>query len=136
MAKDFGAEGLGDLTGPPTVSKTEKKKEDPFAGYSYADYPEAYAKGMNTARGAQKAFNSDVEGMRSLYEKNKGASDPDSKTMAKRLGAGDVEALRLMQRAVNRRDKAPGMKKGGMVGSASKRADGCCVKGKTRGKIV
>lgn len=29
-----------------------------------------------------------------------------------------------------------GMKKGGMVGSASKRADGCAVKGKTRGKIV
>lgn len=27
-------------------------------------------------------------------------------------------------------------KKGGMIGSASKRADGCCVKGKTRGKIV
>ena len=25
---------------------------------------------------------------------------------------------------------------GGMVGSASKRADGCAVKGKTRGKIV
>ena len=29
-----------------------------------------------------------------------------------------------------------GMKKGGMVGSASKRADGCATKGKTRGKIV
>ena len=28
------------------------------------------------------------------------------------------------------------MKKGGMVGSASKRADGCCTKGKTRGKMV
>jgi len=27
-------------------------------------------------------------------------------------------------------------RKGGMVGSASKRADGCAVKGKTRGKIV
>jgi hypothetical protein len=26
--------------------------------------------------------------------------------------------------------------KGGMVGSASKRADGCAVKGKTRGRIV
>ena len=26
--------------------------------------------------------------------------------------------------------------KGGMVGSASKRADGCAIKGKTRGKIV
>jgi hypothetical protein len=30
----------------------------------------------------------------------------------------------------------PGMKKGGKVSSASKRADGCAVKGKTRGKIV
>ena len=29
-----------------------------------------------------------------------------------------------------------GKKKGGMVGSASKRADGCATKGKTRGKIV
>jgi len=28
------------------------------------------------------------------------------------------------------------MAKGGSVSSASKRADGCCVKGKTRGKIV
>jgi hypothetical protein len=27
-------------------------------------------------------------------------------------------------------------KKGGMVSSASKRADGCAIKGKTRGKIV
>ena len=29
-----------------------------------------------------------------------------------------------------------GYAKGGSVGSASKRADGCCVKGKTRGKMV
>jgi hypothetical protein len=28
------------------------------------------------------------------------------------------------------------MKKGGKVSSASKRADGCAVKGKTRGKMV
>jgi hypothetical protein len=30
----------------------------------------------------------------------------------------------------------PGMKKGGSVSSASKRADGIAVKGKTRGKMV
>jgi hypothetical protein len=30
----------------------------------------------------------------------------------------------------------PGMKKGGKVSSASKRADGCAVKGKTKGKMV
>ena len=29
-----------------------------------------------------------------------------------------------------------GMKKGGKVGSASKRADGCCIKGKTKGRFV
>ena len=29
-----------------------------------------------------------------------------------------------------------GYKTGGSVGSASKRADGCCIKGKTRGKMV
>jgi hypothetical protein len=36
-------------------------------------------------------------------------------------------------------DKAPQekkFKKGGSVGSASKRADGCCVKGKTKGKMI
>jgi hypothetical protein len=29
-----------------------------------------------------------------------------------------------------------GYKEGGKVSSASKRADGCCIKGKTRGKMV
>ena len=32
-------------------------------------------------------------------------------------------------------NKALGMKSGGKVSSASKRADGCAVKGKTRGKM-
>jgi hypothetical protein len=32
--------------------------------------------------------------------------------------------------------KPKGMKKGGSVSSASKRADGCATKGKTRGKFV
>jgi len=35
-----------------------------------------------------------------------------------------------------RRKQAAGMKKGGKVSSASSRADGCAVKGKTRGKMV
>ena len=30
----------------------------------------------------------------------------------------------------------PRMKKGGKVSSASKRADGCAIKGKTRGKMM
>ena len=38
--------------------------------------------------------------------------------------------------AVDAMGSVTGMKKGGKVSSASKRADGCCVKGKTRGKMV
>ena len=34
------------------------------------------------------------------------------------------------------RPQGEGMKKGGSVGSASRRADGCATKGKTRGRII
>ena len=37
---------------------------------------------------------------------------------------------------VKRLKEEVGMKKGGSVSSASKRADGCAIKGKTKGKIV
>jgi hypothetical protein len=33
-------------------------------------------------------------------------------------------------------NKMKSMKKGGSVSSASKRADGCCVKGKTKGRML
>ena len=45
-------------------------------------------------------------------------------------------ATEARKRRVQESKKELGMKKGGMVGSASKRADGCAVKGKTRGKMV
>ena len=32
--------------------------------------------------------------------------------------------------------KVPGMKKGGKVSSASSRADGCAIRGKTKGRMV
>ena len=47
--------------------------------------------------------------------------------MYKRLTASDIE---------EEKKKKVGMKKGGKVSSASKRADGIVIKGKTRGKMV
>ena len=41
----------------------------------------------------------------------------------------------MREAAAEERREARGMKKGGMV-SASKRADGCCVKGKTKGRMA
>ena len=34
------------------------------------------------------------------------------------------------------KDKPDNFKKGGSVSSVSKRADGCCIKGKTKGRMV
>jgi len=38
--------------------------------------------------------------------------------------------------AVDTMGNVTGMKKGGKVGSASKRADGCAIRGKTKGTMV
>jgi hypothetical protein len=47
------------------------------------------------------------------------------------------EAIQEAKDAADRKKiKDMGYKKGGSVSSASKRADGCCIKGKTRGKMV
>ena len=55
----------------------------------------------------------------------------------------EVEGRKVMQflkpadePTVDAMGNQTGMKKGGKVSSASKRADGCCVKGKTKGKFV
>ena len=49
------------------------------------------------------------------------------------VGMGMPAPLGIRTMAPN---SAVGMKKGGKVSSASKRADGCAVKGKTKGKMV
>ena len=43
---------------------------------------------------------------------------------------------RQMREAAERAKRQPMFKRGGSVSSASKRADGCVTKGKTRGKFV
>jgi hypothetical protein len=54
-----------------------------------------------------------------------------------RRSAAVEQAIQEMQDAKDRKKvEAMGFKKGGSVGSASKRADGCATRGKTRGKMV
>ena len=61
----------------------------------------------------------------------------------KEMAEQDAKSPDTTQAKVNRMiekikpSKEPVKKaKGGMIGSASKRADGCAIKGKTRGKMV
>ena len=42
----------------------------------------------------------------------------------------------VLEEEEKKRKAASGMKTGGKVSSASKRADGCCIKGKTKGRMV
>jgi hypothetical protein len=46
-------------------------------------------------------------------------------------GGGDLE-----KGMMGGRMKKPSYKKGGVVSSASKRADGCAIKGKTKGRMI
>lgn len=72
-------------------------------------------------------------------------SDDASESNKERQNKKAMEAARLMGMiaggptgsiAEAAARKATGYAKGGKVGSASKRADGCAIKGKTRGRIV
>jgi hypothetical protein len=59
----------------------------------------------------------------------------DVKTRETKENEELVNAVKsIPKKIVNTVKKA--FKSGGKVGSASKRADGCCVKGKTKGRMV
>ena len=97
---------------------------------------------------AKGVFDTNYESAKKDYLRGKSKEDPSIEDMSNRLGQGDEEAAGILQKAHNRADKRRnevfklkrdlGVKKakGGMVGSASKRADGIAIKGKTKGKIV
>lgn len=53
-----------------------------------------------------------------------------------KLGQEMLDRVPLRARNYDAYNQMTYMKKGGVVSSASKRADGCAVKGKTRGKFV
>jgi predicted Zn-dependent protease len=74
---------------------------------------------------AKAAFKKMKEGLLGTDEQNKDAKE--------RMRKMDEKNPNSAQAKVN---KALGMKAGGKVSSASKRADGCAVKGKTRGRMV
>ena len=65
-----------------------------------------------------------------------GAAIPGTRSFNKDADKYKEEEKRRMEEEAAMQAKVPGMKKGGKVSSASKRADGCAIRGKTRGKMV
>ena len=79
--------------------------------------------------------------LQDLKDKVMGTEEQNAKAK-KEMAEQDAKNPDTTQAKVNRmidkiKPAAPVKKaKGGMIGSASKRADGCATKGKTRGKMV
>ena len=75
-------------------------------------------------------------GRSAFANRKRGKSDAVSTPVKVASGATAVERMRNLQKQRFGEKNKYGMKKGGMVSSASKRADGIAIKGKTRGKMV
>ena len=80
--------------------------------------------GLQVIPGASGAINSFVDNF----------TGETSKKQDEKIAAleAEVAAGRKTKEQAQMEAQAPAMKKGGKVSSASKRADGCCIRGKTR----
>jgi hypothetical protein len=84
------------------------------------------------------------DGMQNLKSIGFGAAVPGLRDQVfnavNNVTASDEDQKKRIRSVLEEEDKkrksASGMKTGGKVSSASKRADGCCVKGKTKGRMV
>jgi hypothetical protein len=80
--------------------------------------------GTQMSSGAEAARDAEME-----KQYRQGSTLGEAMMSPKRVQAG-------REAAAEERREARGMKKGGKVSSASNRADGCAIRGKTKGKMV
>ena len=94
------------------------KNDDPEIKRQFAEKLEKY---VNEGKQLDKERNE--------YKRNLGTSPVQS-------GGGSGPALGDIEKMMSSKIKKPTYKSGGKVSSASKRADGCAMRGKMKGKMV
>ena len=125
--------------GVPTKVGKEFTKETKVKKYKeggMTDNQEAYAEGLRTGKG--------IPILRSIDKGlSKMLSTPKEREMLEKGYQDMLKAKKYKKKAVKKAGGKIGMgmtknnyKKGGKVSSCSKRADGCAVKGKTKGRKV
>jgi hypothetical protein len=104
--------------------------------------PKGYSPKDISSKTPEPTFKSDVDdivsGVKKVDRKINDALDPVRKVMVKAAGKeepGILSKYSRLTKFVPEGGTVKKMAKGGSVSSASKRADGIAVKGKTRGKI-
>ena len=122
MGKKYTTEMAGAKKPAASTTSTDKAGSKPKAS--------SYAEASKSGRTLGDVIKSDAS---ESADYRKRVAEGKEKTFGTKL----QEGFRRFGRALSTgRPQGEGMKKGGMVSSASKRADGCATKGKTRGRMV
>jgi hypothetical protein len=125
----------GNIKRAPAKKRVVTKEEMKKAGFdNLRDFLNAERGLKRKDAGPSEATVARID--RKAKEELKGPSEADIDRMVKKFDRpsfADMKGKTMKEKMAAMRGQ--GMKKGGMV-SASKRADGCAIKGKTRGKMV
>ena len=114
---------------PKSITSGVTKEQMQKAGFdNLRDY-------LNAKQGLKRRDNFASEAQKTAFAA--GSRGSQTEGTAGEAEAREAEQERRKKAAISSARPRGGMKAGGMVkSSASKRADGCAVKGKTRGKMV
>jgi len=133
MANPFQGDDVDPFSGARD-EEGEIKREKPKKSFGQA-FAEARKAGEKTFMFNGKKYTTELKG----EKKDKPAKKEEAKESTKQM-ADDSRVKKLGvfgAKGKNPRPANPSMfKKGGMVSSASKRADGCAQRGKTKGRMV
>lgn len=128
----------------PTREEIEQSRQEGIDARNAAKLEKAYSKSLTKTEEALKTFGGKTgiesaameKAFKDDYKKFGSVERPEDDQRQQ----GSIQAAgRAARDEIKRETKGMAPKayaKGGSVSSASKRADGCCVKGKTRGKMV
>lgn len=126
-AKAYVAGTLQDETGKESKIRRNTETGDLYTTENFKTTPKA--KSFKTKAKEAGFTSAETKGGAALmYRKDRGSSyTPPAKATSKKTSRSSESSGT---------SNIIGAKKGGLMGSASKRADGCAVKGKTKGRIV
>jgi hypothetical protein len=133
MANPFQGDDVDPFSGARD-EEGEIKREKPKKSFGQA-FAEARRAGEKTFMFNGKKYTTELKG----EKKDKPAKKEEAKESTKQMADDErVKKLGVFgAKGKNPRPANPSMfKKGGSVSSASKRADGCAIKGKTKGRMV
>jgi hypothetical protein len=131
MKKRYNDGGLPDYEREPDDKKENKETRELITGPARA--------AGKAAKVVGEAVKENLKQGTSEYQPPKYKLNMASNTRLGKLNAADTRLLNktdAMKKNPYATEEESEFKKGGKVSSASKRADGCAVKGKTRGRIV